>query len=221
MADGQPIGTFGDIAAYSTMYRKAHMTGGAGGVIYCRNIDLFHQAEAHADRGKPRWIENFDDRNPTHFLFPALNHHTDEISCAIGIASLNRLPETIAKRWAFVEAIQKSIAEQCKGFSVYPLTRHDSPFVMPIKVDRRRFKCAPLDVALAVRAEGVDLNPHYEYLAKDWPWLTPYLVDDFEPKNARDCRDNSFVLYLNENYGSDEVADILNAMVKVEHFLCC
>ena len=31
---GRPIGNFGDIAAFSTMYRKAHMTGGAGGVVF-------------------------------------------------------------------------------------------------------------------------------------------------------------------------------------------
>ena len=219
MADGQPIGTFGDIAAYSTMYRKAHITGGAGGVVYSRNIDLFRQAEAHADRGKPRWIENFDDRNPANFLFPALNHHTDEISCAIGVASLKRLPETIAKRWTFVDAMQKAIATHCAGFSAYPLTQHDSPFVMPIKIDPSRFKCSPLDVAMAVRAEGVDMNPHYAYLAKDWPWLTPYLTDEFETTNARQCRDNSFVLYLNEHYGADEVRDVIAALTKVEHHL--
>jgi dTDP-4-amino-4,6-dideoxygalactose transaminase len=219
LADGQPIGTFGDIAAYSTMYRKAHITGGAGGVVYSRNIDLFHQAEAHADRGKPRWIENFDDRNPAHFLYPALNHHTDEISCAVGIASLNRLPETIAKRRQFVEAMQKAITEQCKGFSVYPLTQNDSPFVMPVKIDPYYFSRSCLDVAFAVRAEGVDMNPHYAYLAKDWPWLVPYLTDDFEPINARQCRDHSFVLYLNENYGATEVEDVISALVKVEYYL--
>src|SRR5215831_8708078 len=31
---GQQVGTFGDIAAFSTMYRKAHMTGQSGGVVY-------------------------------------------------------------------------------------------------------------------------------------------------------------------------------------------
>ena len=48
---GRPIGNFGDIAAFSTMYRKAHMTGGAGGVVYSRDIDLHHRALA---AGGPR-----------------------------------------------------------------------------------------------------------------------------------------------------------------------
>jgi len=32
-----------------------------------------------------------------------------------------------------------------------------------------------------VQAEGIDLSPHYNYLAYDWKWLKPYLADDFEP----------------------------------------
>jgi len=70
---GRPVGNFGDIAAFSTMYRKAHMTGGSGGVVFSRDLELFHRALAYADRGKPRWQDDFDDRNPNQFLFPALN----------------------------------------------------------------------------------------------------------------------------------------------------
>ncbi|MBI2316366.1 MAG: DegT/DnrJ/EryC1/StrS family aminotransferase [Betaproteobacteria bacterium] len=36
---GRPVGTFGDVAAFSTMYRKAHMTGGSGGVVYSRDTE--------------------------------------------------------------------------------------------------------------------------------------------------------------------------------------
>ena len=50
----KPVGTFGDIAAFSTMYRKAHMTGPSGGLIYSHNLQVFRNALVHADRGKPR-----------------------------------------------------------------------------------------------------------------------------------------------------------------------
>ena len=67
------------------MYRKAHSTGPSGGLVYSRNLDVFRSALVHSDRGKPRWRDDFDDRNPSTYLVPALNHHTDEISCAIGM----------------------------------------------------------------------------------------------------------------------------------------
>ena len=44
------------------MYRKAHITGAAGGLVYSRDVEVFRRALAHADRGKPRWQPDFDDR---------------------------------------------------------------------------------------------------------------------------------------------------------------
>jgi dTDP-4-amino-4,6-dideoxygalactose transaminase len=194
---GKPVGTFGDIGAFSTMYRKAHMTGPSGGVVYSRDLDLFRQALAHADRGKPRWRDDFDERDPSDNLFPALNHHTDEISCAIGVSSLARVNDTIMRRMSFV-------------------TDFAEPFVFPVIVDIDKLDCSKREFALAVRAEGIDLSPHYNYLAYDWKWLKPHLADDFEPLAARRFLERSFNLYLNENYGEREAEDCVNAIVKVE-----
>ena len=133
---GRPIGTFGDIAAFSTMYRKAHMTGPSGGVVYTRDLDLYRQALAHADRGKPRWRDDFSDRDPAGYLFPALNHNTDEISCAIGIASLGRLADTITAPALLRLGCRRGPRRLRRMYAA--LTRHsptDSPFVYPVIVD--------------------------------------------------------------------------------------
>jgi perosamine synthetase len=215
---GRPIGNFGDIAAFSTMYRKAHMTGGAGGVVFSNDIDLHHRALALADRGKPSWRADFDDRNPNQFLFPALNLHTDEISCAIGIASLQRLQQTLLKRLTFLAELTGRLNDRatiCRSFGYAP---NDAPFVYPIVVDPERISCSKEHFANAVLAEGIGLNPHYQYLVSDWPWLKPYLTDDFDTPNARTLRDCSFMLYLNENYGVSEASDCAKAIVKVEKY---
>ena len=69
------------------------------------------------------------------------------------------------------------------------------------------------------RAEGIDLNPHYKYVVCEWPFIQPYLADDFDTPNARSIRDRSFNLYLNEKYGEQESRDCVKAIVKVEkHF---
>ncbi len=213
---GRPVGTFGDIAAFSTMYRKAHITGASGGVVYSRDLELFRRALAYADRGKPRWRPDFDDRNPSTFLFPALNHHSDEISCAIGLASLQRLNDTIVRRLAFVADLSARLREEAKICRPYGYSPGDSPFVYPILVDVERLSCSKVDFALAVREEGIGLNPHYQYVVGDWPWVKRYLADDFDTPNARAARDRSFVVYLNENYGEREAMDVTAAIVKVE-----
>ena len=214
----KPVGTFGDIAAFSTMYRKAHMTGASGGLIYSRNLQVFRNALVHADRGKPRWQEDFDDRNPATYLAPALNHHTDEISCAIGLASLKRLPATIVSRLAFVSDFVARLydaSDVCRGYRFMPTS---SPFYFPVIVDVDAISCSKIEFAEAVRAEGIDLNPHYKYVVCEWPYIQPHLADDFDTPNARIIRDRSFNLYLNENYREQESKDCVKAIVKVEKY---
>lgn len=216
---GRPVGSFGDIAAFSTMYRKAHMTGPTGGVIFCRDLDLYRRVLAHADRGKPRWREDFSDRDPSTYLFPALNHHTDEISCAIGVASLGRLEQTIMRRLSYVADVAAGLAEYARICRAYPLSPSDSPFFFPIIVDIERISCSKIEFAEAVLKEGIDLNPHYRFVVDEWPWVQPYLADNFKTDNARSIRDRSFCLYLNENYGEREANDTIQAILKVErHF---
>jgi dTDP-4-amino-4,6-dideoxygalactose transaminase len=216
---GRPVGTFGDIAAFSTMYRKAHMTGPSGGLVYARDLEIFRRAVAHADRGKPRWREDFSDRDPGNYLFPALNHNTDEISCAIGIASLSRLTQTIVARQAFVSDLVARLIDGSKVCRPYPFFPTTSPFFYPVLVDRNAISCSKIEFAEAVRAEGIDLNPHYKFTVCTWPYIQPYLADAFDTPNARDICDRSFNLYLNEKYGEQEAKDTVAAIRKVEaHF---
>jgi perosamine synthetase len=214
----KPIGTFGDIAAFSTMYRKAHMTGPSGGVVYTKDPDLFRRAVAHADRGKPRWREDFSDRDPSNYLFPALNHNTDEISCAIGLSSLARLRSTIIARLAFVSDFIARLVDASNVCSPYPFSPTNSPFFYQVMVDCDAITCTKIEFAEAVRAEGIDLNPHYRFVVSDWPYIRPYLADDFDVPNAHDICSRSFNLYLNERYGEREARDIVKAIVKVEKY---
>ena len=217
-SQGQWVGTFGDIAAFSTMYRKASITGSTGGVVYTRDQPLYFNALAHADRGKPRWQSGFDDRDPRQFLFPALNLHSNEIACGIGLASLKRLPATMRKRVEFVKAITEALLAQSRVCTPYGISDADSPFFYPIFVDTARIRTTKIEFAKAIQAEGIGLNPQYHYLVADWPWIQPYLADDFHCPHARQTRDTAFCLYLNENYGPQEVEDILAAILKVENY---
>ena len=216
--DGTPVGNFGDIAAFSTMYRKAHMTGASGGIVFTRDADLFRLAVSHADRGKPRLDPGFEDRDPTNNLFPALNFHTDEISCGMGIASLGRIDASIRQRLAYVEGVAKGLAEASDICRPFPWSKSDSPFFYPVVVDADRISCSKIDFAEAVLAEGIGLSPDYRYVVARWPWARAYMSDDFDCPNAGAICDRSFNLYLNEHYGPDETSDTVAAIRKVESY---
>jgi dTDP-4-amino-4,6-dideoxygalactose transaminase len=214
------VGTFGDIAAFSSMFKKAHITGGSGGVVFTYDLELHHQGLAHADRGKPRWAADFNDRNPSDYLFPALNLHSSELACGVGIASLKRLPETIRARRAWVEKLSNCIGIDTRSCSILEACSESSPFVLPIKVDADLIATSVREFAEAVKLEGIPLNSHYDYLVRDWNWIKNYLSDDFPTNNARSSIDSSFCLYLNEQYDGQEINDVLGAISKCERVFC-
>lgn len=217
---GSLVGTFGDIAAFSTMYRKAHATGGSGGVVFTRDEELFHRVRAHADRGKPSWRDDFDEKNPATFLGPALNFNLDEISCAIGERSLARLDATIERRLAFLYALRTRLTAASRVCTPTAVGADDSPFYYPIRVDTRQLTCSKKTFAEAVRAEGIDLNPDYRYVVSEWPWVWPYLAGDASTPNAVAWREHHFNILLNERYGEQEADDVTAAIVKVEQAYC-
>ena len=132
--------------------------GRAGGVVFSKDIDLFRQALAHADRGKPSWAADFDDRNPNQFLFTAHNFHTDELSCAIGTASLARVQDTILRRLTFIAEFAGRLKDRSQVCTPFGYTPNDSPFVYPIVVDCARIACeAGFRAPVAISKEALHL----------------------------------------------------------------
>tara|TARA_R110001592_G_scaffold57277_1_gene174168 strand:+ start:45809 stop:47017 length:1209 start_codon:yes stop_codon:yes gene_type:complete len=214
--NGRIVGTFGDIAAWSSGSRKNQISGGAGGVVYTQDRDLMRCVVAHADRGKPKMDHGFEDRNPDTYTLPALNLNADEIGCAIGLSSLSRLDQTKERRLSFVRRLDALIAEQSAACTPYGYTEGDSPFFQPVILDPERSNADKTKFAEAVQAEGIGLNPHFKFFVADWNWMKPYMADNMDTPNARWIRDHSFNVFLNENYTEQEALDVIASIRKVE-----
>jgi perosamine synthetase len=213
---GRQVGTFGEIAAFSTMYRKSLMSGSSGGVVYTRDQALYRRALANADRGKQVWRTDINQNDPSNAWFPALNFNNDEFSCAIASASLRRLPETVAARVAFSRALATEISARCRAVRPVQVNPGMSPFYLPIPVDASLLTCSKNEFAQAVAAEGIPLLPQYGCIVSEWPWARAYLPADTATPNAVGTKHTTFNLFLNERYGAGEVADIIAALVKTE-----
>ena len=144
---------------------------------------------------------------------------TNDISCAIGIASLERLDETIKQRNKWVENFIPRLSETKTCFP-YNFNNNFSVFYFPIFVDVDNISCSKRDFAEALIAEGVGLQPHYGCVVSDWEWAKDYMDDYIVAVNATEIRDNSFNLFVNEKYGDKEIDDIIESIKKVEsHFI--
>ncbi len=214
---GKKVGTFGDIAAFSTMFSKNHATGGSGGLVYTMNEDYYWTVRSLADRGKPFSRKGFDLKDPSEFLYPALNYNLDELSCAIGLSTLSKLPETINKR----NQLAKNIDAALKNSAVVsPCSKNaeclPSPFFHTVEVDISRLNVSKVEFAKAVAAEGIWINPDYKYVVSEWKWMKQYLNISEPTPNAINFRNRTFNILFNENFTDNEVQDIAKSILKVE-----
>lgn len=106
--DGQPLGTIGDIGAFSFDFAKT-MTTGEGGMLICKDAKVLERARAYHDHGHennpdlPRWE---DSRAGSGF-----NYRMMELQGAIGLAQLKKLATVIERQRANKEAIKSAIRD--------------------------------------------------------------------------------------------------------------
>lgn len=215
---GRRVGTFGAAAVFSTMFSKAHATGGSGGLAYTRDESLYWRVRALADRGKPFRDAAFDPRDPRAFLFPALNLNLDEVSCAIGLSTLSRLEDTIERRLAVARWIDEGLAARSRAVSPVPALpgTAPSPFFHTVRVDERRLMVSKVDFAKAVQAEGIWINPDYRYVVAEWPWAAGRVRGKASTPNAAAFRDATFNVLFNERFTREDAEDVVRSILKVE-----
>lgn len=214
--NGRKLGTFGDISVFSTMFSKGHATGGCGAVVYTQNQELYALIRSYADRGKPFFDADYDPKNPEQNLFPALNFNIDELSCAIGIATLTKLTDSNNARLRYLETIKAELVKQsecCRGAAY---NTKAAPFFYTIEVDVDKLTVSKKEFAEAVKAEGIPVNADYRYIVSEWPWVFGQKACPQETPNAVHYRDSSFNLLFHEKCADQEIEDTLKSILKVE-----
>jgi dTDP-4-amino-4,6-dideoxygalactose transaminase len=216
---GRKVGRFADAAVFSTMFSKTLATGGCGGLIYTEDEELYWRIRAHADRGKDFRRPDFNDKDPRQFLFPAGNYNQDELSCAIGLCVLRRLPGIIERRREVVREIDAALTASDVVTTASPPPGSDaSPFYHTAIVDAERITVSKQEFAEAVEAEGAWINPHNLEVVCEWPWIQPYLKGSAKTPEAVAFRDRTFSILLHEAFGDAQVQAIAECILKVERF---
>jgi len=211
---GSPVGTFGDVAAFSTMYRKSLHTGGSGGVVFSADLLTGNAIIEESDRGRPKWSSGYRAGDPGHATVSALNFNTDEISCAIGLASLNRLENTIQLRRKFLFELGVMMQSLEPHFRLMTHSRGQSPFFIPIIVGSK-YESEKLEIADLLVSEGISLLPTFCNIVADWEIAEKLKWKIVKTQNAKSMKARSFNLFLNENYGSNEAAEVVSSLEKV------
>lgn len=112
--NGQAVGSFGDIAAFSFCQDKIMTTGGEGGLVTTNNSDWWQKMWSYKDHGK-----NYDTvYNKTHaagfrWLHESFgtNWRITEMQSAIGLQQLAKLDDWIKQRRANTQALYAQLAD--------------------------------------------------------------------------------------------------------------
>ena len=227
--NGRQVGTMGDIGAFSLMGGKHHTAGGQGGMVITNDESIYWDAKRFADRGKP--FNSLESKN----LFLGLNYRMTEIEAVIGRVQLGRLPDVIARRRALAAELADAIADlQAIRIGKVIPNAVSSYWFLLLRIDCSRLSKTKEQVAAAIAAEGIPINPHYDWIVFEspWfrhratygdsqcPWSCPHYGKEIEYAdscpNARRAIDTHMVLSWHEGLSSGEIADIAAALHKVE-----
>jgi perosamine synthetase len=151
-ADGTPVGARGNLAVFG-FYPNKQLTTGEGGAVVCPDAETKERIDSERNQGRAPdmgWLDH--DR-------VGFNYRLDELSCALGVAQLERLDALLAGRSRVAGLYSETLADVDGLDLPCPDEGGDrrSWFVyvvqLPPGVDR--------DAAvLALRERGVDSKPY-------------------------------------------------------------
>ena len=232
--NGKLVGTFGDVAAFSTMFGKHHCAGGQGGFVWTANQELALKVQRAADRGKP-----FGLPSQASNCQASLNFNLNDLAAVIGSVQLKKLPGIVERRRAFVQLIAEGLAADDLA-SMPPQLPGAEPsyWFLRLRFHADRANCDKKTFCAALAAEGLMARERYVSPAHhaDWfknkqvfgtsrlPWSSPSYKgnpdQEFPCPNVLEALDTHFDLRIFETWGAAEAADTLKVIKKVSSAFC-
>jgi len=159
--NGQPLGTFGDIAAFSFFANK-NIAVGEGGMVVTRDAQLYEKLRHLRSHGMS--VASFDRYKGRASSYdveqPGLNYRIHEISSALGLVQLEKLQDANEKRkklaeyyYSRLDAVQ-DISIPYRNFSRGKPNYHIMPVLLSEQIDR-------LTVIESMKQDGVQTSIHY------------------------------------------------------------
>ena len=114
MYKGRPIGSIGDVAAFSFCQDKIMTTGGEGGMLTTNDVELWKRAWSYKDHGKS-YDAVYNREHPVGFRWLhesfGTNGRMTEVQSAIGRVALKKVPGWVETRREYAGTLTKSLAK--------------------------------------------------------------------------------------------------------------
>jgi perosamine synthetase len=223
------VGTFGDVAVFSTNSGKHHCTGAQGGVLYTADPEIYARARMLRDRGKAKSPERAE------YLVAALNLSGNDLAGAIGRVQLAKLPARLARRRQVLAGLSAGTRDLVATHVIAPLPDCAPAYWFArVRVDLAKLGVTKSRYLAALRAEGIPCPMWADIPAKE-PWFQHRLActssvpgswapggGDLVPRaadhwpNAEAAIDSHITLFVHQGWTTREVEDTCRALHKLE-----
>jgi dTDP-4-amino-4,6-dideoxygalactose transaminase len=207
---GQPLGTFGDVAAFSFFSNK-NLSVGEGGMVATRNSELFIKLKGLRSHGMT--VPSFDrykGRAASYDIeMPGFNYRIDEMRSALGLVQLQKLENANVKRKELVEYYYKRldtislISIPFRHFSRGKPNYHIMPILLSDKTDRNI-------VIESMKQDGVQTSIHYPAVQN----FTAYKGKVNSTPKAEYVSAHELTLPLYPTMTFEEIDIVCNALIK-------
>jgi len=212
------------------MFAKHFCTGSQGGIVFTKDGRLYKKVRRASDRGKPYGLPDGSTN-----CIASLNFNLGDLGATIGRVQLRKLPEIVRRRQQIAAAIAEGLKDS-RAVSMPEKVAGADPsyWFLRLRFNRNAVSCDKGTFCGAVSAEGVPVSVDYKNMPHtyDWirgrhvfassgyPWASPHYKGDpnreFPCPNALKAIADHFLISIHENWGEEEVADTLAAILKVE-----
>ena len=233
---GKLCGTIGDVGCFSLNDYK-QISAGDGGLLIMKEADIYHAALRFADKNYQRLADPGSANRDIPFIAP--NYRMNELTGAVGIAQLKKLPGICARRNAIGERISNAI----KGLpgieppKVYDGCKSTYWFYM-FRINEQLAGVSPARFSQALQAEGIPNmlgyipNCVYEYEifqnqsgypGSNCPFQCPKneITYDYKTRlcpTAEAVLRTSIRIGISEFYTDEDVDAIIEGITKVSAF---
>lgn len=159
--NGRPLGTFGDVSAFSFFSNK-NLSVGEGGMVATRDEQLYTNLKRLRSHGMSApSFDRFKGRAISYDIeAPGFNYRIDEMRSALGLVQLKKLEQANAARKNLVQHYYSRLDSMAgikipfRHFSRGTPNYHIMPILLDEKIDR-------LKVIEAMKNDGIQTSIHY------------------------------------------------------------
>jgi dTDP-4-amino-4,6-dideoxygalactose transaminase len=217
---GRHVGSLGDGGVFS-LYVTKNVTAVEGGMITTEREDLIERMRIERLHGIDVDASRRDGPGYVHWeaVSQGWKYNLSDVSAAIGIAQLAKLPRVLARRRALDARYRAGLAESPTFVPVQgPSGGENAAHLFPILIRPGSLRIGRDEVLRALRAEGIGVGVHFRALPFHRHVRETLGVAPEDVPVATDVSQRLLSLPLHTGMRDPDVDDVLTALARIARF---